>query len=148
MSTKDDLNNALKESLKSGDELQKNTMRMALAAIKQIEIDKRITLDESGIMAVLQKEVKSRRESILDAQKANRAETLASLEKEIAFLEAYLPKQMTREELVEVLKKVIIEVDAKTVADMGKVIKQALPTIQGRASGDIVSSTIRELLTN
>jgi uncharacterized protein len=148
MSTKDDLNNALKESLKSGDELQKNTMRMALAAIKQIEIDKRITLDESGIMAVLQKEVKSRRESILDAQKANRAETVASLEKEIAFLEAYLPKQMTREELVEVLKKVIIEVDAKTVADMGKVIKQAIPMIQGRSSGDIVSSTVRELLTN
>jgi uncharacterized protein YqeY len=148
MTTKDELNNSLKESLRSGNEIQKNTMRMALAAIKQIEIDKRIVLDETGIASVLQKEIKSRRESIIDAQKANRPETVATLEKEIALLEAFLPKQMTKEELDVIIKKVIAEVEAKTPADIGKVMKLVIPQVQGRASGDSISSAVREILTN
>ena len=148
MTTKDALNNALKDSLKNGDDVQKNTVRMALAAIKQIEIDKRIVLDETGISAVLQKEVKSRRESIVDAQKANRPETIATLEKEISILETFLPKQMNKEELVSIIKKVILEVDAKNPADMGKVMKLVIPLVQGRASGDSISLAVREILTN
>lgn len=148
MTTKDMLNIALKESLRSGDEVQKNTVRMALAAIKQIEIDKRIVLDETGIASVLQKEVKSRRESIVDAQKANRPETVATLEKEIVILEAFLPKQMDKEELVAIIKKVVAEVEAKTPTDMGKVMKLVIPQVQGRASGDSISSAVREILTN
>jgi uncharacterized protein len=148
MTTKDMLNIALKESLRSGDEVQKNTVRMALAAIKQIEIDKRIVLDETGIASVLQKEVKSRRESIVDAQKANRPETIATLEKEIVILEVFLPKQMDKEELVAIIKKVVAEVEAKTPADMGKVMKLVIPQVQGRASGDSISSAVREILTN
>lgn len=142
------LNIALKESLRSGDEVQKNTVRMALAAIKQIEIDKRIVLDETGIASVLQKEVKSRRESIVDAQKANRPETIATLEKEIVILEVFLPKQMDKEELVAIIKKVVAEVEAKTPVDMGKVMKLVIPQVQGRASGDSISSAVREILTN
>jgi uncharacterized protein YqeY len=148
MTTKDMLNIALKESLRSGDEVQKNTVRMALAAIKQIEIDKRIVLDETGIASVLQKEVKSRRESIVDAQKANRPETIATLEKEIVILEVFLPKQMDKEELVAIIKKVVAEVEAKTPTDMGKVMKLVIPQVQGRASGDSISSAVREILTN
>jgi len=148
MDTKDELNNSLKESLKNGDGIRKNTVRMALASIKQIEIDKRLILDEAGIASVLQKEVKSRRESIIDAQKANRPETVTSLEKEIAILEAFLPKQMSKEELVVIIKKVVAEVDAKNPTDIGKVMKLVIPQVQGRASGDIISSTVRELLTN
>lgn len=148
MTTKDMLNIALKESLRSGDEVQKNTVRMALAAIKQIEIDKRIVLDETGIASVLQKEVKSRRESIVDAQKANRPETIATLEKEIVILEVFLPKQMDKEELVAIIKKVVAEVEAKTPVDMGKVMKLVIPQVQGRASGDSISSAVREILTN
>ena len=148
MNTKYELNNSLKESLKNGDGIRKNTVRMALASIKQIEIDKRLILDEAGIASVLQKEVKSRRESIIDAQKANRPETVTSLEKEIAILEAFLPKQMSKEELVVIIKKVVAEVDAKNPTDIGKVMKLVIPQVQGRASGDIISSTVRELLTN
>lgn len=148
MTTKDALNEALKESLKSGDEIKKNTVRMALAAIKQIEIDKRITLDEIAIMAILQKEVKSRRESIVDAEKANRPETIITLEKEIAILDAFLPKQMPKEELVAIVKKVVEETGAKTPADIGKVMKLVIPLVQGRASGDTISSTVREILAN
>jgi uncharacterized protein YqeY len=146
MSTKDALNNSLKESLKNRDELQKNTIRMALAAIKQIEVDKRIVLDESGIMAVLQKEVKSRRESIVDAQKANRPETVTTLEKEISILETFLPKQMDVEELQTIVKKVIVDLDAKTPADMGKVMKAVISQVQGRASGDFISTVVRDCL--
>jgi uncharacterized protein len=148
MTTKNALNEALKESLKSGNEIQKNTIRMTLAAIKQIEIDKRITLDESGIVAILQKEVKSRRESIVDAQKANRPEAIATLEKEITYIEAFLPKQMSKEELVAIVTKVVEEVGAKTPADIGKVMKSVIPLVQGRASGDSISATVREILAN
>jgi uncharacterized protein YqeY len=146
MTTKDALNNALKESLKSGDDLKKNTVRMALAAIKQIEVDKRIILDETGTAAVLQKEVKSRRESIIDAQKANRPEMVTTLEKEISILETFLPKQMDRIELELLVKKAIEELDAKTPADMGKVMKLVIPQVQGRASGDVISNVVRDLM--
>jgi uncharacterized protein YqeY len=146
MTTKDALNNALKEALKSGDDLKKNTVRMALAAIKQIEVDKRIVLDESGTASVLQKEIKSRRESILDAQKANRPEMVTTLEKEITILESFLPKQMDKVELEALVKKAIEDVDAKTPADMGKVMKLVIPQVQGRASGDFVSSVVRDLM--
>jgi uncharacterized protein YqeY len=146
MTTKDALNNALKESLKSGDDLQKNTVRMALAAIKQIEIDKRIVLDETGIASILQKEVKSRRESIMDAQKANRPETIITLEKEISILESFLPKQMDKFEIEAIVKNAIAELDAKTPADMGKVMKLVMTQVQGRASGDLISSVVREML--
>jgi uncharacterized protein YqeY len=146
MTTKDALNNALKESLKSGDDLKKNTVRMALAAIKQIEVDKRIILDETGTAAVLQKEVKSRRESIIDAQKANRPEMVTTLEKEISILETFLPKQMDRIELELLVKKAIEELDAKTPADMGKVMKLVIPQVQGRGSGDVISNVVRDLM--
>lgn len=146
MTLKDSLNTALKESMKSGDDLLRNTIRMTLAAIKQIEIDKRISLGDEEIFSVIQKEVKSRRESITDAQKANRPETISTLENEISILETFLPKQMSKEELTKLIQIAIDELDAKSPSDMGKVMKLVLPHVQGQASGDAVSTIVRELL--
>ncbi|GAP22950.1 GatB/YqeY domain-containing protein [Leptolinea tardivitalis] len=146
MTIKEALETELKESLKSGDDVRKTTVRLALAAIKQIEVDKQIKLDDAGIITVLQKEVKNRRETILDAQKAGRPETIALVEKEISILEGFLPKEMDSAELKAIIKKAIDETGAKSPSDMGKVMKLVVPQVQGRASGETISKSVRELL--
>lgn len=147
MTIKESLNIALKESLKSGNNTQKTTVRLALAAIKQIEVDKRIELDDAGVISVLQKEVKNRRETILDAQKAGRPDTITELENEIAILETFLPKEMDPSELRVIIEKAISETGAASPSDMGKVMKIVVSQVQGRASGDTISRAVRELLT-
>jgi uncharacterized protein YqeY len=146
MTIKEALDATLKESLKSGDNATKTTVRMALAAIKQIEVDKRVTLDDAGIIPVLQKEVKNRRESIADAEKAGRPETVAALENEINIIEKFLPKEMDPAELKAIVAKAIAETGAAAPSDMGKVMKLVVPLVQGRASGDTISKAVRELL--
>lgn len=146
MTIKEALATTLKESLKSGDEVRKTTVRMAMAAIKQIEVDKRITLDEAAVITVLQKEVKNRRETILDAEKAGRPETITAVEKEIGILETFLPKEIDPAELKIIVEKAIAETGATTPADMGKVMKLVVPQVQGRASGDTISRAVREIL--
>ena len=101
MTIKTQLNDSMKDAMKSGDEIRKRTTRMALAAIKQVEVDKRIELDDPAIMALLQKEIKNRRESLEEAKKANRADLIEANEAEIKVLEAFLPKAMPAEELRE-----------------------------------------------
>ena len=146
MDTKTQLENALKDAMRSGDDLRKRTIRMALAAIKQIEIDKQIKLDEAGVIAVLQKEAKTRRESIEESQKANRPDLVATLEAEIAVVTGFLPQAMSDAELKALAEAVIIEVSATGPTDMGKVMKGIMPRVAGRAPNDQISRIVRELL--
>ena len=99
MTIKTQLNESMKDAMKSGDEVRKRTVRMALAAVKQAEVDKRIELDDMAVMSLLQKEIKNRRESLEEAKKANRADLMEANEAEIKVLEAFLPKAMPAEEL-------------------------------------------------
>ncbi len=94
----------------------------------------------------MQKEIKSRREAIAEAEKANRPDLSQSAQDEIAVLEAYLPKGMTEDEIKTAAVLVIQELNATTPSDMGKVMKTLLPRLQGRAPGDIVSRIVRDLL--
>jgi len=146
MDTKAKLENDLKEAMRSGDDTRKRTIRMVLAAIKQTEIDKQVTLDETGVIGILQKEVKTRRESLEEAQKAGRADLAASTDAEIQVLNGYLPQAMDPAELTALAESVIAEVDATTPADMGKVMKALLPRVAGRAANDQVSLVVRGLL--
>jgi uncharacterized protein YqeY len=146
MTTKVQLEAALKESLRSGDEVRKNTIRMALSAVKLTEIEKGNPLDEIGIASILQKEVKSRQESIADAQRANRSDLIVAAEAEIAILEGYLPKAMSSEELEALAHQAIQETGATSVREMGQVMKILMPRLQGRASGDQASQVVRQLL--
>ena len=146
MDTKAKLENDLKEAMRSGDDTRKRTIRMVLAAIKQTEIDKQVTLDETGVIGILQKEVKTRRESLEEAQKAGRADLAASTEAEIQVLNGYLPQAMDPAELTALAESVIAEVGATTPADMGKVMKALLPRVAGRAANDQVSLVVRGLL--
>ncbi len=147
MDTKTQLTEAMKRAMKANDDVARRTTRMALAAIKQAEVDKQTTLDEAAVMSLLQKEIKNRREAIEEARKANRADLVSDNEAEIKVLEAFLPKAMDAGELRSLAQVAIEETGASGPTDMGKVMKALLPKVAGRAAGDQVSAMVRELLT-
>ncbi|BAJ63463.1 MULTISPECIES: GatB/YqeY domain-containing protein [Anaerolinea] len=146
MLSRQSIEQALKEAMRSNDEVARRTLRMILSAIKLAEVEKGASLDETALVAVLQKELKSRRESIADAEKANRPDLAEAAKAEIAVIESFLPKQLTLEELEQIAREAILEANATTPADMGKVMKILMPKVQGRAAGDQVSQMVRKLL--
>lgn len=146
MSLKDQLTQDLKTALKSGDETRKNTVRLLLAAVKQVEVDRQVTLTDDDLLAVLQKEAKSRRESLAEAQTAGRADLTADLEAELAVIEAYLPQALSREELRALAQAAIAEAGATEAKHLGAVMKLLTPRTKGRADGKLVNEIVRELL--
>jgi len=146
MNIKTQLNDSMKDAMKSGDEIRKRTVRMVLAAVKQAEVDKRTELDDTAVIALLQKEVKNRRESLEEAKKAERADLIEANQAEIAVLEVFLPKAMPEEELKAIVQAAIAETGASAMSDMGKVMKIVMGKVAGRAPNDKISATVRELL--
>ena len=146
MSIKTQLNESMKDAMKSGDEVRKRTVRMVLAAVKQVEVDKRIELDDMAVMGLIQKEIKNRREAQEEAKKANRPDLVEENEAEIYVLQFFLPKAMPAEELHALVQAAITEAGASVPADMGKVMKVVMAKVAGRAPNDMVSATVRELL--
>ena len=146
MTLKTQLNDSVREAMKSGDEITKRTIRMVLAAIKQAEVDKRVELDDTAVMGLIQKEMKNRRESLEEARKARRADLVEANEAEINILQAFLPKAMPAEELNALVQAAIAETGAVSPADMGKVMKVVMAKVAGRAPNDMVSAAVREQL--
>ncbi len=146
MDIKTQLNESVKDAMKSGDEVRKRTLRMVLAAIKQVEVDKRTQVDDLAVVALIQKEIKNRREAIEEAKKANRPDLIGENEVEITVLEAFLPKAMPAEELRALVQAAIEETGAVAPSDMGKVMKIVMPKVAGRAPNDMISSAVKELL--
>ncbi len=147
MDIKTQLSEAMKQAMKAHDDVARRTTRMALAAIKQSEVDKQIVLDEPAVIALLQKEIKNRREAIEEAKRANRPDLVADNEAEIKVLEGFLPKAMSSDDLRALAQQTIAETGASTPADMGRVMKVLLPRVAGRAAGDQVSAAVKELLS-
>ena len=146
MTIKIQLNDSMKDAMRSRDEIRLRTVRMALAAVKQAEVDKRTELDDTAVLNLIQKEVKNRREAIEEAKKANRPDLVAANEAEIEVLQAFLPKAMPAEELRALVQAAITETGAASPADMGKVMKAVMPKVAGKAPNDMVSAAVRELL--
>jgi uncharacterized protein YqeY len=146
MDTKIQLENALKDAMRSGDDLRKRTIRMALSAIRMAEVDKGGALDETAVLSIVQKEIKSRQEAIEDARRANRPDLIESSQAEITVLQDFLPKQLTEEELEALAKQVIAAVGATNLREMGQVMKALVPRLEGRAPGDQASQVVRRLL--
>jgi uncharacterized protein len=146
MSTKEKLTQSLKEALKAKDELRKRVVRMALSAIKNAEVEKKSELDEPDVLAILQKEVKARHETIDGAKQAGRDDLISIAEDEIAVLEGYLPKALSREELETLVKEAISESGATSIKEMGLVMKALMPKVRGRADGKEANQIVRELL--
>ena len=146
MTSKADLENDLKDAMRTKDELRKTTLRMALAAIRMAEIEKRVDIDETAILGILQKEIKSRQEAIADAQRAGRQDLVAASQSEIGVLEKYLPLPLTEDELEALARQAIGEVSASSLREMGQVMKVLMPRLAGRASGNQASQVVRRLL--
>lgn len=148
MNTKQKLDQAFKEAMKARDDVAKRTLRMVRAAIKNAEIERRTALDDSAVLSILQKEVKSRQETITEARKAGRDDMIADTEAEIAILQQFLPQPLSAEELESLARAVIAEVGATSPAHMGQVMKALMPRLQGRADGKQASQVVRTLLQN
>jgi uncharacterized protein YqeY len=147
MNTKTQLENALKDAIRANDEVRKRTLRMALSSVKLAEIEKGAALDESSLLGILQKEIKSHHESIADAERAGRQDLIRTAQAEIDILEEYMPKPFTQSELEELVKQAIGETGATSMREMGQVMKVLMPRLQGRATGDQASQVVRKLLS-
>ena len=136
----------MKDAMKTGDEVRKRTVRMVLAAVKQAEVDKRADMDDMAIVALIQKEIKNRREALEEAKTANRSDLMANNEAEIKVLEVFLPQAMPADELRAIVQVAIAETCAAAPSDMGKVMKVVMPKVAGRAPNDMISAAVKELL--
>ena len=148
MSIKKQLEDSLKEAMKTRDELKKKSIRLALSSITVAEKDKGNELDDASVISILQKEIKIRKDSIDEARQANRPELIDGLNNEIKIISAFLPEQMSESEVRQVIQSVISEVGASSMADMGTVMKTSLSLIQGKAPNSLVSKIVREELNN
>jgi len=148
MSTKEKLTQSLKEAMKAKDERRKRVVRMAMTSIKNAEIEKKGELEEPDILAILQKEVKARHETIDGAKKAARDDLITEAEAEIAVLEEYLPQALRREELEALVKEAIAESGATSPKEMGLVMKVLMHKVRGRADGKEANQIVRELLSS
>jgi len=142
----EDLNAALKEAMKSRDELKTSVIRMMKASLKNKEIEKMGTLTDEDILSALSTMAKQRRESIEQFANAGRTELAEKESRELEILQAYLPKQLSPEELDALIKNAISESGAKSAADMGKVMKVLMPNVKGVADGKAVNQRVKELL--
>jgi hypothetical protein len=146
MNKKGELEAALKQAMRDKDTVSKNTLRLTLAAMKEAEVLKKSDLDDTEIVGILQKQVKSRQETLDEAEKAGRSDLVESAKNEIKVLEIYLPEAMSDEELIAIIEKSIGESGASVPADMGSVMKLLLPEVKGRADGGKISKLVRERL--
>ena len=138
----------LKNAIRSGDDVRKRTLRMLLTSIKIAEVDRQDTLDEPDLVALIQKEAKTRREAIEEAKRADRQVLITSAEDELTVLQNYLPQPLKPEELEDLAHQAIEEVGTSGPESMGKVMKVLMPRVQGRADGKTVSTLVQQLLSN
>lgn len=132
--------------MKSGDTRRRELLRLLMAAFKQVEVDQRKDLTELDAISILMTEAKKRREAIDEAEKAGRV-ALGEQEKyELAAIEAYLPRQLSRDEIEKLVRDAVQEVGATTPKDMGRVMKALMPRVQGQADGKLVNSIVKDVL--
>ena len=146
MTLQERLTSDLRQALKEGDTTRRSVIRLVIAGVKNAEIAKGAPLDDSGIVDVIAKEVKQRRESIAEFSKGNRQDLVNKEEAELAILFGYLPQQMSREEIVQTARRLIEQVGARGPGDKGKVMSQLMPQLKGRADGREVNDVVSELL--
>ena len=144
---KETLTNDMKTAMRSGDRVRRDTLCMALAAIKQVEIDQQTTLDDEQTLALLQKEAKKRQEAIADYNKAGRPEAAKGEHAELDIIKEYLPAQVSEEEITARAQAIIDEQGLSGPRAIGAVMKQLMAEFQGRADGRVVNQIVRQLLS-
>lgn len=147
MPVKQELTAALKDAMLTKNNTKKNTVRMILSNIKNVEIDSGEELDDAAIMGVLQKQLKMRNDTIKDAKRIDRQDIIDEANKEIEIIKSFLPESMDPDELKRLLAEIVAEVGAESMRDMGKVMGVAIPKFAGKASNAEISAVVRELLS-
>ncbi len=140
------LTDDLKQAMKGGDTVKRSVIRLVMAAIKNAEIAKQKALEDGDILGIIAKEIRQRKESIEAFKEGNRPELAAQEEAEMAILEAYMPAQMSRDEIVAEARKVIEEVGAESISDKGKVMPKLIAKLKGKADGREINEVVTELL--
>ncbi len=143
---KQKLTDDLKQAMRDGDKVRRSVIRLAMAAIKNVEIARQATLDDTDILGIIAKEARQRQESIDAFRQGNRPDLVAQEEAELAVLKEYLPRQMTREEIIAAARQVIEEVGAQGPGDKGKVMPQLIAQLKGKADGREINAIVTELL--
>lgn len=146
MSLKASIQDDMSAALKAGNKEKRATLQLLMAAIKQKEVDERIELDDTQTLAILNKMVKQRRDAIDQFKKANRQDLVDKEASEITVLQAYLPEQLSEQEIESLIKEAIASANASSMKDMGKVMGIIKPKAQGRADMGAISAKIKELL--
>lgn len=147
MSLKDRFMADLKQAMKEKNTKLKDTITMVRAAVKQIEVDQRIDMEDSGIIEIIAKQIKQKKGAIEEFEKGGRMDLADEAREEIKILSAYLPEPLSTEELKALVLKVIQETGAASVKDMGKVVSAVMPQVVGRADGKEVSALVKSLLS-
>ncbi len=148
MGLKEELYNDYKESMKAHDTVAKDTISLARAAIKQAEIDSQKELDDQGVMGILQKQIKMRKDALADFEKAGRQDLSDAYRKEIAVLEKYIPEQLTAEQIREVVEEMAKKLNiAKGKQNMGKLMGPVMGQLKGRADGNAVREVVTGFLS-
>lgn len=146
MSIKDRIQDDLKAAMKSGDTRRREILRLLMAAFKQVEVDRRVTLSDEDVTGLLITEAKKRRESIDEMTRAGRTELAAQEQYELEAIEGYLPRQLSREEVERIVSEAIAETGATDPKDMGRVMGAAMPRLRGQADGKLVNEIVRQKL--
>lgn len=147
MSIKDRFMADLKVAMREKNTLVKDTITMARAAVKQIEVDQRIEMDDSGIIEIIAKQIKQKKGAIEEFEKGGRIDLADQAREEIIVLTAYLPEPLSTEELKAIILKAVQDTGATTVKEMGKVVSAVMPQVIGRADGKAISEMVKALLS-
>ena len=136
-----------KEAMKEKNELKKNTIMMVRAAILQIEKDTQKELNDDAILEILAKEIKKRKDSLEDIEKSGREDLIKQVKDEMAIIKAYLPEELSMEELEKIIEEVIAETGATSMKDMGKVMQAAKAKTAGRADNKVINEIVKKKLS-
>ena len=146
MALKEKLAQDLKDAMRDKDTVRKNVVQLIRSSVLQVEKDNKITLDDDGILDVIAKQLKQRRDSLPDYEKSGGEDLISQLKTEMAILMEYLPAQLTHEELEAIVKEAVSATGASSMKDMGKVMAAVMPKTKGRADGKEINTIVRNLL--
>jgi uncharacterized protein YqeY len=147
MSLKEQLAEDLKSAMRDKDVIRKNVVQLVRAGVLQVEKDTKVTLDDDGVLDVIAKQLKQRRDSLPDYEKSGRDDLIAQLKSEMEVLMGYLPEQLTREEIEAIVKEAVETTGASTMKDMGKIMAAVMPKTKGRADGKVINEIAKSLLS-
>lgn len=146
MPIKERIQSDLTDAMRAGDTRRREILRLLMSAFRQVEVDRRITLTDDDVIDILVSEAKKRREAIEEMTGAGRSELAEQEQYELEVIESYLPQQLSREEVEQIVDEAIAETGASSVKDMGRVMGAVMPRVRGRTDGKLVNEVVRQRL--